>query len=64
MELGVDPRAEDDELRTAIDVAVARNLSAIIRLFSEEGKRIKEKARQKENSESGSGSDSDEFDWL
>jgi ankyrin repeat protein len=64
MELGVDPHAEDDELRTAIDVAVARNLSSIIQLFSEEGKRIEEKARQKEESESGSESDSDGVDWL
>ncbi|PON27749.1 hypothetical protein TGAM01_v203516 [Trichoderma gamsii] len=33
MELGVDPRREDVELRTAIDVAVARNVRGIIKLF-------------------------------
>ncbi|EHK45526.1 putative ankyrin repeat protein [Trichoderma atroviride IMI 206040] len=35
MELGVDPRREDAELRTAIDVAVARNVRGIMRLFRE-----------------------------
>lgn len=39
MELGVDPRAEDGQLRTAIDVAVARDLWVVVRLFSEEGRR-------------------------
>ncbi|KAL7920278.1 putative ankyrin repeat protein [Trichoderma austrokoningii] len=34
MELGLDPRREDGELRTAIDVAVARN-GRIMRLFRE-----------------------------
>ncbi|KAH6854072.1 ankyrin repeat-containing domain protein [Chaetomium sp. MPI-CAGE-AT-0009] len=62
MELGVDPRAEDEELRTAIDVAVARKLTGVVRLFSEEGRRMEEKARvvpEKAASESGSDSDSD-----
>ncbi|KAK4246018.1 ankyrin repeat-containing domain protein [Corynascus novoguineensis] len=40
MELGVDPRREDDELRTAIDVAIARNLYGIVELFSEKGKKM------------------------
>jgi ankyrin repeat protein len=62
MRLGVDPRAEDDELRTAIDVAVARDLSGIVRLFSEEGKRMEENPRQKQNSQSESESEDDEFD--
>nr|WOD45875.1 hypothetical protein [Trichoderma atroviride] len=35
MELGVDPRREDAALRTAIDVAVARNVRGIMRLFRE-----------------------------
>ena len=43
MELGVDPRAEDEELRTAIDVAVAVELHGVVLLFSEEGKRTEEK---------------------
>jgi ankyrin repeat protein len=47
MGLGVDPRAEDDELRTAIDVAVARNWGTIVLLFSEEGKRMEEEKRAK-----------------
>lgn len=68
MELGVDPRAEDDELRTAIDVAVARQLSEIVLLFSEEGKRMEEKKKQaqqeKADDQSGSGSESDGFDLL
>ncbi|KAL1837675.1 hypothetical protein VTJ49DRAFT_3525 [Mycothermus thermophilus] len=37
MELGLDPRAEDNELRTPIDLAVARNWRGIVQLFSEEG---------------------------
>ncbi|KAL7960442.1 ankyrin repeat-containing domain protein [Trichoderma compactum] len=35
MELGVDPRREDVELRTAIDIAVARKLRDVIQLFRE-----------------------------
>jgi ankyrin repeat protein len=46
MELGVDPRGEDDELRTAIDVAVARNWDGIVQLFSEEGKRMEEEKKR------------------
>ncbi|KAM0513647.1 hypothetical protein ACHAPE_007697 [Trichoderma viride] len=43
MELGVDPRREDDELRTAIDVAVARNIRGIVQLFREKvEKRVEE----------------------
>jgi ankyrin repeat protein len=37
IELGVDPRRENAELRTAIDIAVARNLRGIIQLFGEKG---------------------------
>ncbi|KAL2118791.1 hypothetical protein VTJ04DRAFT_5750 [Mycothermus thermophilus] len=37
MELGLDPRAEDGELRTPIDVAVARDWRGIVQLFNEEG---------------------------
>jgi hypothetical protein len=67
MELGVDPRGEDDELRTAIDVAVARYLSGIVRLFSEEGRRFEENKRvRKEEADRHSGSDSEgeQLDWL
>jgi len=67
MELGVDPRGEDDELRTAIDVAVAKELRGIVRLFSEEGKRMEEeeRARQaKADEESGSDGGDDEFDLF
>ena len=67
MELGVDPRGEDDELRTAIDVAVARHLSGIVRLFSEEGRRFEENKRvRKEEADrrSGSDSESEQLDWL
>jgi hypothetical protein len=39
MQLGVDTYKEDNELRTAIDIAVAKNLYSVIELFSEEGKR-------------------------
>ncbi|PTB38507.1 hypothetical protein M441DRAFT_197509 [Trichoderma asperellum CBS 433.97] len=35
MELGLDPRREDAELRTAIDIAVARNVRDIMQLFRE-----------------------------
>ncbi|KAH0528268.1 hypothetical protein TsFJ059_003153 [Trichoderma semiorbis] len=44
MELGVDPRREDAELRTAIDIAVARKLRDVIQLFREkrEGKNVEE----------------------
>jgi ankyrin repeat protein len=63
MELGVDPRPEDDELRTAIDVAVARNLHGIVRLFSEEGKRMEEKKRARQE-KADNESEGDEFDWL
>lgn len=35
MELGLDPRREDAELRTAIDIAVARNVREIMQLFRE-----------------------------
>ncbi|KAK4158282.1 ankyrin repeat-containing domain protein [Chaetomidium leptoderma] len=54
MELGVDPRVEDDELRTAVDVAVARDLSGIVRLFSEEGK-TKRMEGGREEGEAGRG---------
>jgi hypothetical protein len=37
MELGLDPRAEDKEMRTPIDVAVARDWKGIVQLFSEDG---------------------------
>lgn len=37
MDLGVDPRREGADLRTAIDVAVARNLHGIINLFRKRG---------------------------
>ncbi|KAL7911329.1 ankyrin repeat-containing domain protein [Trichoderma velutinum] len=48
MELGVDPRREDAELRTAIDIAVARKLRDIIQLF-------REKKEDKNVEESGEG---------
>jgi hypothetical protein len=37
MELGVDSYKEDHELRTAIDIAVARDLRGVVQLFSNEG---------------------------
>jgi ankyrin repeat protein len=37
IELGVDPRQEDANLRTAIDIAVAKKMHGIIRLFREKG---------------------------
>jgi ankyrin repeat protein len=40
LELGADPRAEDDEMRTAIDCAVARGRTEIVRLFKGEGKKV------------------------
>ncbi|KAJ4289330.1 hypothetical protein N0V88_007081 [Collariella sp. IMI 366227] len=52
MELGVDPRREDDELRTAIDVAVAMGFSGIVRLFSEERKRARQEKNDKSKCES------------
>lgn len=64
MELGVDPRAEDDELRTAIDVAVARDMRGIVRMFSEEGKKMEEEKtarEEEENSQRGSKGEDDEF---
>ncbi|UKZ78952.1 hypothetical protein TrVFT333_006701 [Trichoderma virens FT-333] len=54
MELGVDPRREDAELRTAIDIAVARKLRGVIKLFEE--KRV-------EKAEEGDGEGSDIEDW-
>ncbi|KAL8420475.1 hypothetical protein RB594_003312 [Gaeumannomyces avenae] len=38
LELGLDPRVEDGEMRTAIDLAVARGRRGIRSLFGEEGK--------------------------
>ncbi|KAK4083643.1 uncharacterized protein Triagg1_1305 [Trichoderma aggressivum f. europaeum] len=49
MELGVDPRREDGELRTAIDVAVARELRDVIQLFRE--KREERSVEESEESE-------------
>lgn len=43
MEIGLDPRREDAELRTAIDIAVARNVRDIMQLFREKvGKNVEE----------------------
>jgi len=39
LELGLNPRQEDDKLRSALDMAVARGWSTIVDLFSDEGKR-------------------------
>ncbi|EAQ92987.1 hypothetical protein CHGG_01222 [Chaetomium globosum CBS 148.51] len=65
MELGVDPRAEDEALRTAIDVAVARELRGVVMLFTEEGK-MEEAERQvradNESNSDKSSSDSDSED--
>ncbi|KAK4247362.1 ankyrin repeat-containing domain protein [Corynascus novoguineensis] len=49
LELGLNPQREDDELRTAIDIAVAKNLREIVMLFSEEGKRKEEKRRRRKD---------------
>ncbi|KAL6804820.1 ankyrin repeat-containing domain protein [Trichoderma sp. SZMC 28013] len=50
MELGVDPRREDVELRTAIDIAVARKLRDVIQLFREkkEEKNVEESEESEE----------------
>ncbi|KFH41532.1 putative ankyrin repeat protein-like protein [Hapsidospora chrysogenum ATCC 11550] len=40
LELGADPRAEDDEMRTATDRAVARGRTEIVGLFKGEGKKV------------------------
>ena len=42
MSLGVDPRREDDELRTAIDIAVARDLWYVVNLFSKKKKEVED----------------------
>lgn len=39
MELGLDPRKEDAELRTAIDIAVARDVRGVMELFREKVKK-------------------------
>ncbi|KAK4234438.1 ankyrin repeat-containing domain protein [Achaetomium macrosporum] len=36
IELGVDPRAEDEGLRTAVNVAIAQGLTGVVELFGEE----------------------------
>jgi ankyrin repeat protein len=51
--LAVDPRAEDDQLRTSIDIAVAGLLDGIVKLFSEDGKRERER-EEKEEDDGGS----------
>jgi hypothetical protein len=77
MELGADPHVEDAELRTAVDVAVARRMDGVVKLFSEEGKREAEREREekerreKEREEKGEGkeeevvvvSDGESDDW-
>ncbi|KAL2172746.1 hypothetical protein VTG60DRAFT_2565 [Thermothelomyces hinnuleus] len=61
-ELGVDPRREDDELRTAIDISVARGLKEIVSLFSEEGKRAEERWQKKNKEEEEGGDEEDDED--
>ncbi|KAL2198850.1 ankyrin repeat-containing domain protein [Corynascus similis CBS 632.67] len=56
MDLGVDPRQEDDELRTAIDIAVARQLNGIMQRERE--------ADEAEGSEEGSRSEDEQIDWF
>ena len=57
LELGVDPRIEDDKMRTAIDCAVARKKDEIVRLFKGEGKKVAldkdEEGAEDEQSEPG-----------
>jgi ankyrin repeat protein len=60
MELGVDPRAEDETLRTAIDVAVARERREVLALFTEEGRRKAEAERARREARVWD-SDSDDF---
>ncbi|KAJ3492838.1 hypothetical protein NLG97_g5115 [Lecanicillium saksenae] len=66
LDLGIDPRKEDDELRTPVDIAVARDLSEVVDLFSEEGKRAAEarklKASVSSDIETGSAKFSDDDD--
>ncbi|KAL2147354.1 hypothetical protein VTI28DRAFT_9818 [Corynascus sepedonium] len=66
MDLGVDPRREDDELRTAIDIAVARHLNDIVELFSEKDKKMhrEREADEAEESEEESGSEGEQVDWF
>lgn len=57
LDQGLDPRKEDNNLRTAIDIAVAREMSSVVNLFTEEGKRMAEERKLKQN-----GCDSDTED--
>jgi hypothetical protein len=52
MDLGVDARIEDADLRTAIDIAVAKNLHGVIRLFREKGGEMEEEDDGEEYEES------------
>ncbi|KAF4464176.1 ankyrin repeat-containing [Fusarium albosuccineum] len=54
LELGADPRAEDDKMRSAIDCAVAREKMGITQLFKGEGKKVSlddEEEEEKEDSD-------------
>lgn len=47
--LGLDPRKEDSELLTPIDIAVAREFTAVVNLFSEDGKRLAPQLEEKQD---------------
>jgi ankyrin repeat protein len=55
--LGIDPKAEDDQLRTSIDIAVAGLLTEVVRLFSEDGKKQREREEKEKDEKDDSGSD-------
>lgn len=70
LDFGLDPHKEDNELRTPIDIAVARELPNVIYLFSEEGRRAAEERKlnntdsYKEYESDGAETDSDrEHHW-
>jgi ankyrin repeat protein len=45
LDMGVDPRKEDNKLRTPVDIAVARQFHSVVEMFSEEGKRTAEERK-------------------
>lgn len=51
LDRGVNPRHENNDLRTPIDVVVARGFNSVVKLFSEEGKRAAEERKVKRDAE-------------
>jgi len=48
IQLGLDPKKEDKKLRTSIDIAVAMNKRDIVDLFTDEGKKRRELAKDRQ----------------